>query len=503
MLCPWPNPASPFFSFPNSSNSSKSKLNPYPYLYGGISVSRDARAVAIAVASSSRRQPPPPPSSCSWSWSSWQTQTLSLSLLPIQGDDENHTAPAPPKLQRHRHGIGNLSLSHSTTDTHAVTDSSPTDFLRYNSNPHLPDVAGELQASIVKYKKMLPWRFFNPQLQVDLVSAVHIADRRYFEILQEKLASYDCVLYEGVGDKDDSETEPAMEGYNITGLIQRLMGRILSMDFQLDCLSYKAPNWYNADLDWDTFQCLQEERGETLLTAARDALGSALKFDEDSSSAHFGFDSFRSKLLRVSWIVPMPLAVSLIINLTCSSDGQDEDKEQMDDFGHIVGELLELGFGSALKVILARSLTSVFASEIYADLEEDSVIIGERNKAALEELNRAISRGEKRIAIFYGAGHMPDLGRRLRRDFKMVPTDVDWVTAWSIRRPKSKFLGPFFQKYMGGFFPFSKEMGRMLVSGSVICGILLLDLWLWWSAVRVAYWTGFQMVRFMQPFVIM
>ncbi|KAJ4797878.1 thermosome subunit gamma [Rhynchospora pubera] len=419
--------------------------------------------------------------------------SLSLSLKP----------KPKPKLNT------SSSHSHTPTDNNALTDSSPTDFLRYNRHPHIPHVAGELQASIVKYKKMLPWRFINPPLQVDLVSAVHIADRRYFEILQKKLATYDCVLYEGVGDKDDSESEsetepePAMQGYNITGFIQRLMGRILSMDFQLDCISYKAHNWYNADLDWDTFQRLQEERGETLLTAARDALGSALKFDQHSSSAQFGFDSFRSNLLRVSWIVPMPLAISLIINLTCSSDGRDEDNEQMDDFGHIVGELLELGFGSALKVILARSLTSVFASEIYTDLEENSVIIGERNKAALEQLKKAISRGEKRIAIFYGAGHMPDLGRRLRRDFKMVPTEVDWVTAWSIRRPKSKFLGPFFQKYMGRFFPFSKEMGRMMISGSVFCGILLLDLWLWWSAVSVAYWTGFHMLRFVQPFVIM
>jgi hypothetical protein len=136
-------------------------------------------------------------------------------------------------------------------------------------------------------------------------------------------------------------------------------------------------------------------------------------------------------------------------------------------------------------------------------LEEDSVIIGERNKAALEELKKAISRGEKKIAIFYGAGHMPDLGRRLREDFNMVPTDADWVTAWSIRKNKRNFAGPFFQKYIGRFLPFSKETGRMLVVGSVSCGVLLLDLWLWWSAFVVAYRTGFQMVQLVQSLVIM
>lgn len=135
-----------------------------------------------------------------------------------------------------------------------------------------------------------------------------------------------------------------------------------------------------------------------------------------------------------------------------------------------------------------------FASELYTDMEDNSVIIGERNKAALEELRKAISRGEKRIAIFYGAGHMPDLGRRLRSDFNMVPTDTDWVTAWSIRRSPPKFLGPLFQKYIGRFLPFPNENGWMLVSGSVFCSILLLDLWLWWSVVNAAYCTGFQML---------
>lgn len=138
-----------------------------------------------------------------------------------------------------------------------VSDSSAADFLRYN-NTSDSDVVGKLEASVVTYKRTLPWRFLNPTLQVDLVSAVHIADKRYFEILQERLGRYDCVLYEGVGgDKGESKPDDDMQDFSITGFIQRLMGRILSMEFQLDCLNYKSPKWSNADLDWDTFQRLQ------------------------------------------------------------------------------------------------------------------------------------------------------------------------------------------------------------------------------------------------------
>lgn len=45
-------------------------------------------------------------------------------------------------------------------------------------------------------------------------------------------------------------------GFNIVEWFQRQMARILMLDFQLDCLDYKAENWYNADLDYETFKLL-------------------------------------------------------------------------------------------------------------------------------------------------------------------------------------------------------------------------------------------------------
>lgn len=46
-------------------------------------------------------------------------------------------------------------------------------------------------------------------------------------------------------------------GLNILGCIQRQMARVLTLDFQLDCLDYQAENWYHADLDFETFKLLQ------------------------------------------------------------------------------------------------------------------------------------------------------------------------------------------------------------------------------------------------------
>ncbi|KAG7530459.1 hypothetical protein ISN45_Un33g000010, partial [Arabidopsis thaliana x Arabidopsis arenosa] len=68
---------------------------------------------------------------------------------------------------------------------------------------------------------------------VDLVSTIHIADKEYFTTLQKELEPYDSILYE-----------------------MRQMARVLTLDFQLDCLD-ENENWYHADLDLETFQLLQ------------------------------------------------------------------------------------------------------------------------------------------------------------------------------------------------------------------------------------------------------
>ncbi len=43
-----------------------------------------------------------------------------------------------------------------------------------------------------------------------------------------------------------------------------------------------------------------------------------------------------------------------------------------------------------------------------------STLIGERNKRALDVLKKQIASGKKKIAVFYGAGHMVDMEKRLR-----------------------------------------------------------------------------------------
>ena len=58
-------------------------------------------------------------------------------------------------------------------------------------------------------------------------------------------------------------------------------------------------------------------------------------------------------------------------------------------------------------------------------------IIGERNRFALEVLDKEIKTGKKRLAIFYGAAHLPDMEKRLlAQGFKVQK--IDWVKAWDL-----------------------------------------------------------------------
>jgi len=63
---------------------------------------------------------------------------------------------------------------------------------------------------------------------------------------------------------------------------------------------------------------------------------------------------------------------------------------------------------------------------------QGSSLIGERNARALAVLQERIARGDRRIAIFYGVGHLPDFASRLEADFGLVRRDVTWLDAWEL-----------------------------------------------------------------------
>lgn len=225
-------------------------------------------------------------------------------------------------------------------------------------------------------------------VRVDLVSAVHVADRSYFEALDRRLAEYDVVLYELVGEPGRARA-PGTGRPSMVGLLQGGMKNALGLAFQLEEIDYQRDNMVHADLTPDAFSASMRARGESV----------------------FGM-MFRG------WALAM------------AEQGAGHAPAQQADF-------IKLLFADDRQLALKRLLASQLAerNDLLESLAGDdgSTLITVRNQRALEVLDEQLAAGAERIAIFYGAGHMPDFEDRLMRDFGMRKVSTRWLEAWDLR----------------------------------------------------------------------
>ncbi|HEX5035148.1 MAG TPA: hypothetical protein VFW62_11775, partial [bacterium] len=91
-----------------------------------------------------------------------------------------------------------------------------------------------------------------------------------------------------------------------------------------------------------------------------------------------------------------------------------------------------------LKIAMAEQLESAEGQLEILGGAEGSTIITERNKKALEVLRKELDAGKKKIGIFYGAGHFPDMQDRLVKDFALKRGGEKWMVAWSLEKSVAK-----------------------------------------------------------------
>jgi hypothetical protein len=63
----------------------------------------------------------------------------------------------------------------------------------------------------------------------------------------------------------------------------------------------------------------------------------------------------------------------------------------------------------------------------------NTLLIEDRNQAALKVFQTEMANGKRKLALFYGAAHMPDFEKRLLADYGLKRDKVEWVTAWDLR----------------------------------------------------------------------
>ena len=234
-------------------------------------------------------------------------------------------------------------------------------------------------------------------VQVDLIAAVHLGDKRYYEDLNERFKQYDVVLYElvipeGVEPNEElfARRKEQKEEDNLLSAIQNGLSDSLGLAHQLKVVDYTAKNFVHADMTAEEFFKRVAERGDLAGVFSRAMLHSA-------------------------------------------SD------EAVSQSGRVEGRL----FGALFSKNKTLTMKRIFADEMVNQMDasmwiisgsEGSAIISDRNAIALKRLREQILDEKGKIAIFYGAAHLKEFAKSLQTDFRLKKTKTEWIEAWDLTK---------------------------------------------------------------------
>lgn len=243
-----------------------------------------------------------------------------------------------------------------------------------------------MQTAIVRYTSKT-----DPSVAVDLVGAVHVGDKTYYQDLNERFTHYDALLYELVA-PDGTIVEPGRGTSNRhpLGAMQNSMKEMLQLEHQLEQVDYTKPNFVHADMSPDDFFKSMKAREESFAKMFFRMMGTSL--------------SYQSRM---------------------AAQGESADLDMFRAF-FAKDRSLQLKIAFAKQLADMESMLSAFGGE------EGSTLITERNKKALQVLKEQLGKGKKQIGIYYGAGHLKDMDERLKKDFQLYPTEITWVPAWKL-----------------------------------------------------------------------
>lgn len=252
-----------------------------------------------------------------------------------------------------------------------------------------------LDTSIVRYVPAS-----GKQLVVDLIGAVHIGDKSYYEQLNKAFTDYDVVLYELVAPQGTRIPRGGQTSNgNPVSLLQRMAKSMLDLESQMTWIDYTKSNFVHADMSPQEISKKMRDRGETSLTVFLSAMSDVMK-QANLQQQQFSRNSNKNQID----ISPLSL-------LTGGNSSQE------------------------LKQFMAEQFANSGESGISLGPTLDRMLIADRNAATMKVFNKELAKGRKRIAIFYGAAHMTDFDRRLREDFALVRDSEKWLVAWDLTKP--------------------------------------------------------------------
>jgi hypothetical protein len=174
--------------------------------------------------------------------------------------------------------------------------------------------------------------------------------------------------------------------------LQSDLARSLNLAFQLDAIDYGHENWQCSDMSMDQLQRAMNERGADFELIEGTLAGS----------------SFPAKIARaLLW---------LIRSMDAISGGQVSD---------------------TIKVVLIEMLADESLIELSMTQFDEGfaeAIINDRNQVVIEDLKTLIAERPdvESVGIFYGAGHLADLGDRLEQQLGYEAAETEWMPAITV-----------------------------------------------------------------------
>jgi len=261
----------------------------------------------------------------------------------------------------------------------------PSEFVRLQRDANQqPEV---MQVAVVR---LVPRNTKTSFAYVDLISAVHIGEHAYYAKVNQLFTQYDAVLYELVAPQGTRITNCGNKRKSVISGIQSWMRDILDMGFQLEDIDYQAANLVHADLSPEEFKKSMARRNESI-----------------------------AGMLGKAWmagLLPKYRTKAMLSEIRMFQSILSGDRHR------------------GMKIFMAEQMVESMKLGDIIEGSSGSTLVAARNKRAVEVLKEQIGSGRRKLAIFYGAAHMPDMGRRLINELDLVPADTRWLDAWDLRK---------------------------------------------------------------------
>lgn len=264
-------------------------------------------------------------------------------------------------------------------------------FMRIRKNARGKLIA--LETSITRYELK---NAEGKPVTVDLIGAVHIGEKDYYEGLNERFEQYDSMLYELVAPEGTVVPKGGRANKGIPtnplAAMQVGMQETLGLEFQLELIDYNKDNFKHADMSPEEFAESMVNNDESLMKYGLKAIGQSMAMQ--------------------------------------AAGGQSTDS---------VGMLMAVFSSNKemhMRRMFAKQIKQMETGMVIFQGKNGSTIVTHRNAKCMEILQDEIAAGKTNLAIFYGAAHLPDMERRMLSDFKAKRAGQVWLEAWRLTEQK-------------------------------------------------------------------